>query len=391
MAKKVVKLSASRIKTFLDCKQKYKFMYIDRLPKVLNPAFKLGLACHEALEFAGNIWIKKEKFTAADKKKILEKYTEVSVKEGISDHSIHEKGVELVKSRLKSFALGRKVVGLEIKFGMGKGSHKVVTEEGVPLIGAMDKLVEIDADTLLVVDYKTSAIVPTADDLKHDVQLSIYDLTASIIYPQYKRIILSLDMLKFDPVYTYRTIEERKEFSKYLTTIHKEMTAFTEKDAKPTLNIFCPWCEYREFCSEYEKTVKQSDYNFLKTVNMDPTEMFKEWRHVKNTMAILKGRERELTMLMQEKMREDEEQIDDGEKELYIRQNARSSFDPVAVAKCIPDYTTFATLVSNLNNKAVNKYAETNPALKAKLEEAKHTNYTAPFLAVKNLRKKKEN
>ena len=255
----------------------------------------------------------------------------------------------------------------------------------------MDKLVEIDEDTLLVVDYKTSAVVPTADDLKHDVQLSIYDLAASKIFPQYKRIILSLDMLKFDPVYTYRTLEEREEFSKYLTVIHKEMTAFTEKDAKPTLNIFCPWCEYREFCSEYEKTLKKSDYKFLKTVNMNPQDMFKEWRQVRNIISLLKGRERELTMLMQEKIREEDAQIDDGEKELYVRQNTRTSFDPVEVAKCIPDYATFATLVSSLNNKAVNNYAETNPALKAKLEEAKHTNYTAPFLAVKNLRKNKEN
>jgi len=388
MAKKKVKLSASRIKTFLDCKQKYKFMYIDRLPKVLNPAFKLGLACHEALEFAGNIWIEKGKFSQADIKKIMEKYTEVSVKEGISDFAIHTKGEELVKSRLKSFALGRKVIGLEIKFGMGKGSHKVVTEEGVELIGAIDKLVEIDEDTLLVVDYKTSAVVPTADDLKHDVQLSIYDLTASIIYPDYKRIILSLDMLKFDPVYTYRTLEEREAFSKYLTTVHKEMSEFTEKDAKPTLNIFCPWCEYREFCSEYEKTVKQSEYKFMKTAHMDSNEMFKEWRHVKNTMAILKGRERELTMLMQERIRENDELIEDGQKQLYIRQNARSSYDPVLVAKYVPDYETFAKLVSNLNNKAVNRYAESNPAIKDKLDSARHTNYTAPFLATKNFKKK---
>jgi len=388
MAKKKVKLSASRIKTFLDCKQKYKFMYIDRLPKVLNPAFKLGLACHEALELAGNMWIEKGKFTNADVKKIMEKYTEVSVREGISDFAIHKKGEELVKSRLKSFALGRKVIGLEIKFGMGKGSHKVVTEEGVELIGAMDKLVEIDEDTLLVVDYKTSATVPTADDLKYDVQLSIYDLAASIIYPNYKRIILSLDMLKFDPVYTYRTVEERKNFSKYLTTVHKEMVGFTDEDAKPTLNIFCPWCEYREFCSEYEKTVKQSEYKFLKTVNMDSKEMFKEWQQIKSIMSLLKGRERELTMLMQERIRENDELIEDGKKQLYIRQNARSSYDPVKVAKYVPDYETFATLVSTLNNKAVSRYAESNPAIKDALEEAKHTNYTAPFLATKNSKKK---
>jgi len=387
MSKKVIKLSASRIKTFLECKLKYKFMYQDRLPKVLNPAFKMGNACHESLEFAGNIWMKKGKFTKTDINKILEKYKEVSVREGISDFAIHMKGEELVKSRLKGFDLG-KILGLEIKFGMGKGSLDITTDDGIPLIGAIDKFIEIDSDTGLVVDYKTSAVVPTADDLKHDVQLSIYDLVAAKIHPEYKRIILSLDMLKYDPVYTYRTEEERRYFSDYLTIIHKEMTSFTEKDAKPTLNIFCPWCEYKEFCPEYEKALKKSDYKFLKTSTMESSEMFKQWKDIKSLMALLKGRERELTMLMQERIREQHEQIEEGGKELYIRQNARGSYDPVEVAKYVPDYETFSKLVSTLNNKAVMKYAETNPALKKKIEETKRVNYTAPFLAVKNSTKK---
>jgi len=347
----------------------------------------MGNACHETLEYAGNIWMKKGKFTDADVKKILKKYEEVSVKEGISDFSVHMKGEELVKSRLGSFDLG-KIIGLEIKFGMGKDSHDVMTDDGVPLIGAIDKLVEIDSDTALVVDYKTSAVVPTADDLKHDPQLSIYDLTVSKLYPQYKRIILSLDMLKYDPVYSYRTLEEREYFSSYLTTIHTEMTKFKDADAKPTLNIFCPWCEYREFCPEYEKALKKSDYKFLKTATMESSEMFKQWKEVRAVTSLLKGRERELTMMMQERIREDAEEIEEGGKQLYIRQNARGSYDPVKVAQFVPDYETFAKLVSTLNNKAVGKYAETNPALKKKLEETKRVNYTAPFLAVKNSKKK---
>jgi len=385
MSKKVVKLSASRIKTFLSCKQKYKFMYVDKLPKISNPAFKLGIACHESLELAGNIWMKKGKFSDADKKKIIQKYTEVSVREGISDFAIHTKGKDLVEARLNNFVLGKKIIGLEIKFGMGKNTYKVSTDDGVPLIGAMDMVSEINEDTLLITDYKTSSMVPTADELKNDIQLSIYDLVSSKIFPGYKRIILSLDMLKFDPVYTYRTPEERLEFSSYLTTIHKEMMNFSDKDATPTLNFFCPWCEYKEFCDEYKKTLSKSDYKFLQTSNMSSTEMFKEWKNIRNVMSLLKGRERELSMLMQERIRDHDSVIKDEEQQLYIRQNSRSSYDPVQVAKCVSDHEVFATLVSTLNNKAVKKYAEANPAVMEKLEEALHINYTSPFLAVKKL------
>jgi CRISPR/Cas system-associated exonuclease Cas4 (RecB family) len=49
MAKKI-KLSATRVSSFLSCKQKYWFSYHERLPKVANPSFKLGTAVHETLE-----------------------------------------------------------------------------------------------------------------------------------------------------------------------------------------------------------------------------------------------------------------------------------------------------------------------------------------------------
>ena len=76
MAKKEIKLSATRISTFLQCPQKYWFQYHDHLPKVPSPAFRLGIAVHESLELAGNMWVKKGKFTKTDKKKIIDKYVE---------------------------------------------------------------------------------------------------------------------------------------------------------------------------------------------------------------------------------------------------------------------------------------------------------------------------
>ena len=147
---------------------------------------------------------------ATDKKKVIDKYEAVAVKEGIEDKLIHAEGKSLVKKRLDSFDLG-KILGLEIEFGF-KGGDDVITREGVPLIGAIDKVVEIDDDTLLIVDYKTSRTAPTADQMKVDNQLSIYDLVASYKWPQYKRIILSLDLLRSEMLYTYRTPEEREEF-----------------------------------------------------------------------------------------------------------------------------------------------------------------------------------
>jgi len=230
---KNIKLSATRISTFLRCKRKYWFQYYEKMPKLSNPAFKLGIACHETLEFAGQIWIDEGKFSDEALVKISEFYDKISVKEGIEELEVHAWGKDMVNSRLSSFAMGNKILSLEAKFGFWDDptNQDLETQYGVPLIGAMDKIVELDNDSIVIVDYKTSKTAPTAEQLKEDLQLSLYDLVASILYPQYDRIILCLDMLKAEPVYSYRTPEQRAAFDKYLLVVYNSMKKLKDKDA----------------------------------------------------------------------------------------------------------------------------------------------------------------
>jgi RecB family exonuclease len=386
MSKKEIKLSATRISSFLECKYKYWCNYVEHLPKVASPAFRLGIAVHEALELAGNIWIKKEKFTKADKKNILDKYVEVAVREGIEDKQVHDEGKRLVKKRIDKFDLG-KILGLEIEFGF-RGKENVTTSDGVPLMGAIDKAIEIDEDTLLIVDYKTSKTAPTADQMKSDTQLSIYDLVASYKWPNYKRIILSLDLLKSEMLYSYRTPEERIEFEHYLKELYDQMNKFTKKDAKPQLNMFCPWCDYKEYCTAYEKACKKSDYKFLAATKLEEAALVQEWQDVKSIKKILEERDRELSMILMEKIKREETNPTWGDKEVYIRQNSRTNYDLEVVSKVIPQDRLVKMM--NLNKKAVEEYANENPAARDLIFQSAQVNFTTPFLATKKLRKGKE-
>lgn len=389
MAKKEIKLSATRISSFLQCPQKYWFQYHDHLPKVPSPAFRLGIAVHEALELAGNMWIKKGKFTKADKKKIIDKYVEMSVKEGIEDMMVHKEGMHLIAHRIDNFRLGKKIVGLETKFGYDEeGSLEIVTKDGVKLIGALDKAIETDKNTLLIVDYKTSKTAPTADQLRTDIQLSIYDLAANIIWPDYERIILSLDMLRSDVLYTYRTDEDRADFVDYLKTLHDQMVGLKKTKAKARLNIFCPWCDYKEYCKEYEKACKKSDYKFLATSSLDDHDLVAEWEGVRSVKRILVSRERELNMIIMEKIRESNVNMVLDTEEIYIRQNARKTYDLNTVYGTVPP-EAFVKMV-NLNKNAVDKYMDQNPAVMDIIKENMRVNYTSPFLAVKKVKVKKE-
>ena len=386
MAKKEIKISATRISSFLECKYKYWCNYVEHLPKVPSPAFRLGLAVHESLELAGRIWMKKEKFTAADKKKILKKYDEISIREGIEDMKIHKEGRQIVLNRVNNFALGDKILGLELKFGFSD-SESITTKDDVPLIGAIDKVIEVDEDTLLIVDYKTSKTAPTADQMKVDPQLSIYDLVASKKWPKYKRIILSLDLLKHDILYSYRTEEERDEFEEYLKSVHDQMLSFTKKEAKPTLNIFCPWCDYREYCSTYKRACKKSDYKFLKTLSLSDEELITEWKEVKNVNKILEERKRELSMILMEKIKKLGLTLTTDTDEIYIRQSSKTTYDVDKVAKIVP-LDSLVKMVS-LNKRSLENYINTNPTVKDLISDAKETNFITPFLATRKIKIKK--
>jgi len=381
-----IKLSATRIEMFLECKYKYHCCYIDRLPKVPSPAFRLGTAVHDALELAGKIWMEKGMFDQPAKKRILKQYHKIAIQEGIEDMGIYKEGEDLVKSRINKFDLGKKILGLEVKFGFMGGAN-ITTKQDVPLMGSIDKAIEYDEDTILIVDYKTSKTAPTSDKLKDNVQLSIYDLVASIKWPEYKRIILSLDMLRSDVLYTYRTVAERAKFEEYLKDIYDAMLRFTRKEAKAQLNVFCPWCDYREYCDEYKKACKKSDYKFLSTVSLPDEELIKEWREVKTIKKILEMREQEIEMLLTEKIKRFDVNPKYGEEEVYIRQNSRTTYDKEKIAQFL-DYDEFRSVAGSIDKRSIEGFMNKNPALRNKLEkeQAITTSYTSPFLAMRKIR-----
>ena len=384
-----IKISATRIQSFLKCKKKYWFQYVKHLPKMGNPAFKLGIACHESLELAGQLWVEHGALTDEDKTKILDFYNEISVREGIEEMEAHLTGQTLVSNRINDFDLGEKIISLEETFGFSKSKYPdLETSDGVPLIGAMDKVIELDEDSLLIVDYKTSKTAPTPDQLKSDLQLSLYDLVANILYPNYKRIILCLDMLKSEPVFSYRTQEQREDFNKYLIVIHKAMVNFKEKEARPNLHFLCPWCDYKDYCSEYLKACSNEKYEFLPTMQLSDEKLLEEWDRIKTVAKILDMRKRELNMVMMDKIKRRGADLTIGDTKIVVRQNARTNYDNT-ILKDYVDYESYIGM-SSVSKKAVDTYCSKNPAKAKDIKKAAVVNFTAPFLMTKKIKPKKK-
>jgi len=375
---KQIFMSATRMSTYLTCKWKYWCGYVLHLPRKDNVSFKLGIAVHESLAKAGEIWKKKEQFTASDIRRIKDEYRKIAAREGIQNMSIYDDGLEMVLNRVDSFDAGT-IITVEDRF-------KVTTPDGVIIIGAMDKVLELNDESLLVVDYKTSKYFLTPDELKADIQLSIYDLVASLKFPDYKRIILSLDYLRGEPVYTYRTVKERKTFAKYLLAVHNEMLKLEEKDAKPTINDMCNWCDFKDSCSAYKDSVVKKSI-FKKNLNeYDNDELVAEYLDVKNKARILYEYEKQLKTHIMQKINEEESDLIGSGKLMYIKQNGKVTYDPATISKHVPK-ADFLKMVT-VGKKFVDEYLRAHPEVRPLVMETARKNFTLPFLAYRTLKKK---
>jgi RecB family exonuclease len=349
------------------------------LPRKPNISFKLGTAIHESLKVAGLIWKKKENFTKYDIQKIKEAYRKEAAKEGIEDMAVYNEGMLMLTSKLKDFESG-KIIEVEDRF-------EVTTDEGIMLIGAIDKAVELADDSLLIVDYKTSKFNYTAEEMKHDIQLSIYDIAASIKFPGYKRIILCLDYLRSEPAFTYRSHKERKNFTQYMLAIYNEMLSLEEKDATATINEFCNWCDFKDECQEYRKAaVVDEKFEKKNPENCTDDELAGEYIKTKNRKRILDNYERKLKGYILAKIKADEEDLEGAGKTIYVRQNPSTTYDPKSVHSVVP-LNEFLRMIS-VSKKKADEYLEDVPSIdKAKIMETAAKSYTNPFLAIRATRK----
>lgn len=375
MAKKIV-MSATRMSMFLQCKWKYWCNYVLHLPKKPNVSFKLGIAVHESLAKAGEIWKEKEKFTKKDVDEIRKMYNQVAAKEGLEDAGLYQDGLQMVMNRVNNFDSGGKILTVENRFN-------VSTNEGVMLMGAMDRVDELNDETILVTDYKTSKYVETASELKSDIQLSVYDVVASIKYPNYKRIILSLDYLRSEPVYTYRTLEQREGFMEYLLAVYNEMLKLKKEDAKPVLNDMCNWCDFTDNCTAYQEALSGKGFIKKSPEEYSDEELVKDYLDIKSRKRILDGREKELKDYIMRRIEAEGSDIFGQGKQLYIRQNAFVNYDPKTAFEIIPKEDLVNMVY--MAKKDVDAYLARNPAVKKKLMETASKNYTTPFIAQKKI------
>jgi len=296
----ISKVSASRIKTNKDCEFKYFIEYHIKYPpsREGNIYTEKGSAVHEALEFWTNAMLESktdEDKTELDYEKTLRKFyaktklwtlddrrpdrgfphpvqktcescpwatkdsrcsiadTLISEVDGCPRPNF-EDDLELVKRTLsrkdygplaiKDKKLKNKVLGTEVYFSTELG--------GVPVRGYMDLVVEVDQDTIEVIDYKSGNRAMNYDAAFKDAQVRIYGAVARQKWPEYKYVMVTLHYIRKNPVTVDLGPKDDELTIKSLQARYKEIVENVRP--KRRKSWLCNYCIGWESCGELYST-----------------------------------------------------------------------------------------------------------------------------------------
>jgi putative RecB family exonuclease len=252
-----LRLSVSKTKTFLDCKKKFEFTYVHKLPRKDWDHHIFGKFCHLVLEEFHKAYIEgcllPYHITMSDcYKKGLAEYKDKMNPEMKKDcWAIINNYLKMVTAE-KTKNLPLNVIAVEKRF-------EFPVNENIILNGAIDRI-QIDADNVLhVADYKTTK---NKKYLKDDFfQLLTYAFVMVSEDPTISKVRASYILLRHDFEYITTEFDLKQIMAVKDKYIEYAKQINAEKEFKPNPTALCNFCDYQDQCPEGKsKSFNQNTY-----------------------------------------------------------------------------------------------------------------------------------
>lgn len=243
-------LSYSQIDCFTFCPLHYKLSYLLKIPTPVSPAQSFGISMHNTLRDFYQLDSSKN---SPPEKELLDVYERSWIKLGYSSRFHEEKAKEQGRRYLKRYLKSElhdpknPPLALEYPFSFPLAADLKVE-------GKIDRIDKTE-NGIEIIDYKTTDLgtkdLPTKNELRKNLQLSIYALAAStvkdpIFVEDPEKITLSLYFFnKGVKVSTTRTRKDLEEAKEQIIKIRKEME---NSDFNCSGNFWCKDCEFKLFC-----------------------------------------------------------------------------------------------------------------------------------------------
>ena len=249
--------SHSRLSTFEQCKQKYKFRYIDKIKPDFETSIEahLGKAVHDTLEWLYRN-VLNNKIPTLDQtiteytNNWQEKYKESFkiVKKELKPEDYFNKGIKfLIDYYLKHQPFKDGTLEMEKRVFI-----KLHDNSPSKIIGFIDRLVyNKQTETYEIHDYKTGNFLPTQDKFDNDRQLALYGIAIKQIFGQHKEILLVWHYLDHNKrIISTRTNQQLENLKQEILELIDEVE--NTQEFHPNTSKLCEWCEYKSSCSAWK-------------------------------------------------------------------------------------------------------------------------------------------
>lgn len=260
-------VSVSKIKSFKQCKARFLYEYIQKLPKKEKVFAQFGTFVHEVLEqfvdevisgtnepdheIIKRIFIKSKDSLIENKEKVLVKKFNLLTDDEIKEAHVVLKNYLTIRKKLKEENKLPKFVCTE--------KEAILNIDDKILFNGYVDLIQVDHDGVLhVIDYKTVDKEKSIKYLKDDLlQLETYAYIMFLENPDLQVVRCSYSLVRFDfKLLTYeytreKTLAMRDKLIEYVTNMQ------SEKLFRPSVGPLCPYCDFVSSCPEGEKKAEQ--------------------------------------------------------------------------------------------------------------------------------------
>ena len=252
--------SHSRISTFEQCPQKFKFQYIDKAETDEAEGVEafLGSRVHESMEKL-YMDIKFQKIVSLQE--LIKFYNEQwkknwhdavqIVRKEYSERNYKKMGEKFISDYYKRYQPfdSDRTIGLEQRITVEVGEYKIQ--------GFIDRLA-FSKDRYEIHDYKTSNSLPEQSKLDMDRQLALYALAVKQMFKDAGSIDLVWHFMAFDKeMRSERTEKQLKELQKDIIKSIQQIEFSMDNDKFPAKeSMLCDWCEFRAICGKWGHIIK---------------------------------------------------------------------------------------------------------------------------------------
>ena len=249
-------LSASQINLYLLCSLKYRFQYIDKLPKPFKSSgLAFGSVIHSALE-----WFHKERIkgNVHSLEKLLKIFkadwfsqtveTEIRYKNGEAGKNLLLMGKQMLSQYFHSEH--STPVDAEIPFSLPLIDPNTKEVLGPTIQGWMD-LIEKDD---VVVEFKTSAKTMSENDLKDSLQVTCYSYAYEMLFQKPVKSIKLTNFVKTrtPKIVTLETTRDKSDTQRFFLIAKEVLNGIQSRHFFPRSSWMCKDCEYEKPCRQWK-------------------------------------------------------------------------------------------------------------------------------------------